>query len=314
MSHKNTLTKGKVAFLDYYSHLLPHFPIPELTLYLTSKNTPVLLISKVFEKDLSDLWRKARLTWAPLPWFPSALEWPPEIIVGSSLPGFAEGWLYSLNRASLLSVLAINPQPGEAILDACAAPGGKTLAMANLTIGHKTLLIANDASFSRFKRLRTTLKHFGLPDIPTWRYPVQALIHRTQLTFDKILLDAPCSSEKHVYNSKKYLKIWSQNRIKTLSHLQHLLINSLVPLLNPHGVLVYSTCALTPEENEAVISKIVNQSHAPLSLQPFSAQIPIHGHGLTGYGLSIQQCAQVVRVNAPDSFFDPMFVAILKKN
>ena len=97
----------------------------------------------------------------------------------------------------------------------------------------QTLLIANDASFSRFQRLRTTLKHFGLPDIPTWRYPVQALIHRTQLTFDKILLDAPCSSEKHVYNSKKYLGIWSQNRIKTLSHLQHLLINSLVPLLNP---------------------------------------------------------------------------------
>jgi len=238
MSHKSTITKGRAAFLDYYSKLLPQFSIPELTGYLTTRNTPVLLISKIFEKKLFKLWQENHLTWSPLRWFPSALQWPPEIPVRETLPGFSEGWIYPMNKSSLLPVLWLGPRTGENILDVCAAPGGKTLAIANQVDLNKTLLIANDPSFPRFKRLRTALKFFGYPDIPTWGFAAQKIDRNCQHAFDKILLDAPCSSEKHVFNSKKHLKIWSPNRIRRLSQLQLSLIESVLPLLKPNGILI----------------------------------------------------------------------------
>src|SRR3989338_2731858 len=267
MSHKHTLTKGKMAFLEYYSKLLSQFSIPELTAYLNTRNTPVLLISKVFEAKLMRLWQENRLAWSPLRWFPFAIKWPPEIPVGEALPGFSEGWIYPLNKSSLLPALWLSPQIGENILDAAAAPGGKTLSIANQIDLNKTLLIANDLSFPRFKRMRTALKFFGYPDIPTWRFAAQTIAGNSEYTFDKILLDAPCSSEKHVFNSKKHLKIWSPNRIKRLSELQLSLVESLLPLLRSGGTLIYSTCALTPEENEAVIAKVLEKHPAEIALK-----------------------------------------------
>lgn len=313
MSHKHTLTRGKAAFLDYYSKLLPQFSVPELTSYLTARNTPVLLISRIFEKKLFDLWQGNHLTWAPLSWFPFTLLWPPEIPVGEILPGFSEGWIYPLNRSSLLPILWLNPQPGENILDACAAPGGKTLAIANQIDLNKTLLIANDPSFPRFKRLRTTVKFFGYPDISTWRFPAQSIAGNCQYTFDKILLDAHCSSEKHVFNSKKHLKIWSPNRIKKLSELQLSLIGSLLPLLRSGGTLIYSTCALTPEENERVIAKVLEKHQSEIILDNPPSDLPISGFGLSNFGLTDFQCRQIIRVNNPDLEFDPMFVAGFRK-
>lgn len=313
MSHKSMLTKGRAAFLDYYSKLLPQFSVPELTSYLTARNTPVLLISKIFEAKLVKSWQENRLTWAPLRWFPYTLLWPPEIPVGEILPGFSEGWIYPLNRSSLLPILWLSPQPGENILDACAAPGGKTLSIANQIDLNKTLLIANDPSFPRFKRLRTAIKLFGYPDISTWRFPAQAIAGNCQYTFDKILLDAPCSSEKHVFNSKRHLKIWSPNRIKKLSELQLSLIGSLLPLLRSGGTLIYSTCALTPEENERVIAKVLEKHQSEIILDNSPSDLPISGFGLTDFGLTDFQCRQVIRVNNPDLEFDPMFVAGFRK-
>lgn len=314
MSHKHTLTKGKAAFLEYYSELLPQFSIPELAAYLNARNTPVLLISKIFEAKLMKLWQERRLTWAPLRWFPHALQWPPEIPIGETLPGFSEGWIYPLNKSSLLPVLWISPRIGENILDAAAAPGGKTLAIANQIDLNKTLLIANDPSFPRFKRLRTALKFFGYPDIPTWRFPAQAIARNSEYTFDKILLDAPCSSEKHVFNSKKHLKIWSPNRIKKLSELQFSLIESLLPLLRSGGTLIYGTCALSPEENERVIAKVLEKHQSEITLKNLPDGLPVSGFGLSGFGLTDSQCRQVLRINNNDFGFDPMFVAGLKKS
>ena len=313
MSHKSTITKGRAAFLDYYSKLLPQFSIPELTGYLTTRNTPVLLISKIFEKKLFKLWQESRLTWAPLRSFPSALQWPPEIPVGEALPGFSEGWIYPMNKSSLLPILWLNPRLGENILDADAAPGGKTLSIANQIDLKKTLLIANDPSFPRFKRLRTALKFFGYPDIPTWRFPAQAIARNSEYTFDKILLDAPCSSEKHVFNSKKHLKIWSPNRIKKLSELQLSLIESLLPLLRSGGTLIYSTCALTPEENEKVIAKVLEKHPLEIALKNLPDGLPVSGTGLSGFGLTDVQCRQVLRINNNDFGFDPMFVTGFRK-
>lgn len=264
---KHTLTKGKSAFLDYYSQLFPNLDINK---YLSTSNPPVLLVSPLHKSEIKKQFQQNKYSWSPLSWFPHAIYWPRLIQIGTPLPGFKEGWLYSLNPSSLLPVLALNAQPQDSILDACAAPGGKTLAT---KIQGNSTLISADASLPRFKRLRTTLKLFGFPEIATVHSSVQALPYKLTGQFDKILLDAPCSSEKHVYNSKRFLKIWSENRIASLSHLQQLLIETLLPLLKPGGLLVYSTCAFNPFENEEVVTKVLTQ-HSNLYLKSLSYSIP----------------------------------------
>ena len=276
---KHTLTRGKSAFLDYYSRLFPSLDIDK---YLSASNLPVLLVSPFHEAEIEKQFRQNKLSWQPLGWFPHTISWPPEVQIGTPLPGFKEGWLYSLNPSSLLPILFLNPQSQDSILDACAAPGGKTLA--TKILGNPAIVSA-DASLPRFKRLRTTLKLFGFPEIATIHSSVQALPYKLTGQFDKILLDAPCSSEKHVYNSKRFLRLWSENRIATLSHLQQLLINTLLPLLKPGGVLVYCTCALNPTENEDVITQTLSK-HPNLTLKSMFYSVPPA---------------------------DPMFVASLKK-
>lgn len=267
MPRQHTLSRSKAAFLDYYSRL---FPTLDIDKYLKVSNPPILLISPLHKPEVEKQFRQNKLTWQPLGWFPHAIFWPQEVPPGTSLPGFKEGWLYSLNPSSLLPILALNPQSQDSILDACAAPGGKTLALLCLS---SPTIIAADASLPRFKRLKTTLKLFGFPRIPVIHSSVQALPYKLTGQFDKILLDAPCSSEKHVYNSKRFLKLWSPNRITTLSHLQQLLIDTLLPLLKPGGLLVYSTCAINPTENEEVISSTLSK-HSNLSLKSMSYSIP----------------------------------------
>lgn len=286
MSKHRSLAQAKTDFLAYYSHILPN---SDLQSYLSRKNSPVLLFSPPHETELRQMFTKAKLSWMSLNWFPYAIERPPEIPISDSLPGFTQGWLYSLNPASLLPILALRPQASDSILDASAAPGGKTLAILNFTYPKAPTLIANDVSSRRFKRLKNTLKLFGHSEIPVTRHPIQALPHVLQGQFDKILLDAPCSSEKHVYNSKRHLKIWSPNHVTNLVHLQQLLINSLLPLLKPGGLMVYSTCALSYDENENQVATIL-ENHPELEL-----------------------AGPTQRINDPQSSYDPMFVASLKK-
>lgn len=277
MSKKKTLEQAREEFLAYYRELLPGLPLEE---YLAKRNKPVLLISPMHVDELQHEFAAQGLSWEPIPWFPQAIYFPRQVPVGTTLPGYEQGWIYSMNAASLKPVLALDPQPGESILDACAAPGGKAAAI--LARAESPALIANDPANLRFRRLRTALKLFGYPNVPLINHSAQALPHVLQGQFDKILLDAPCSSEKHVYNSKKHLRIWSPKRVTQLAHLQKLILSSLWPLLSPGGLLVYSTCALSPQENEEVV-----------------ADYPVEG--------------RLERYNDLDSELDPMFVAKLRK-
>ena len=260
MAKHQSLLKAKQLFLDYYLQLLPQFvSTAQIDAYLSTRNPQVILVSPYHEDKIKKLWQKQKLTWTPLAWFPHTLLWPENADLGQSLPGFTQGWLYPLNPSSLLPILALDPKPSDAILDASAAPGGKTIAMANYLFPHSPNIVANDVSRPRFKRLCTALKLFGYPQIATLSSPIQTLSQKLNKSFTKILLDAPCSSEKHVYNSKFHLKIWSPKRINTLCQLQSVLIKSLLPFLGSNGRLIYSTCALAPAENEDTANKILSK-------------------------------------------------------
>ena len=166
---------------------------------------------------------------------------------------------YFLDSASILAALNLPLKGAENILDMCAAPGGKTLVLAS-RMDEDAKLSANERSSDRKHRLDTVVNECLPPQISeriltscsdgaTW-------CKRQSECFDRILLDAPCSSERHVIADPKYLNTWSPSRIKTVTMEQWALLSCAYRLLAPEGILLYSTCALCPQENDEMIERL----------------------------------------------------------
>lgn len=166
---------------------------------------------------------------------------------------------YFLDSASVLAALSLPLVGAENILDLCAAPGGKTLVLAS-RMPENAKLSSNERSPERKHRLATVVETCLPPSI-TERVKTSCSDGATWCTrqsecFDRILLDAPCSSERHVLADPKYLNTWSPSRIKTVTTEQWALLSSAYRLLSPEGILLYSTCALCPEENDGMIERL----------------------------------------------------------
>ncbi len=165
------------------------------------------------------------------------------------------GYYYVQEIASMLPVLALNPQEGERILDLCASPGSKTTQIA-ARMNNKGLLVANEVKFGRIKILSSNTERCGVMNMLITKRDGIALCKRFKeenFLFDKILLDAPCSGEGTIRSSPKGLETWNIKTIENLSKLQKSLIASAIEILKPNGELVYSTCTHAPEENEEVV-------------------------------------------------------------
>lgn len=166
---------------------------------------------------------------------------------------------YFLDSASVLAALCLPLNGAKNILDLCAAPGGKTLVLAS-RMDKDASLSSNERSAERKHRLSTVVQTC-LPQEISERIKVSCSdgatwCRRQTECFDRILLDAPCSSERHVIADPKYLNTWSLSRIKTVSMEQWALLSSAYRLLEPEGILLYSTCALCPQENDEMIEKL----------------------------------------------------------
>jgi NOL1/NOP2/sun family putative RNA methylase len=183
-----------------------------------------------------------------------------------------EGKIYIQNKSSWLPVVALNPQPSEAVLDICAAPGGKTshIAAAMQNTGG---LVANDNSRTRLAKLQRNMERLGA-------HAEYTLYDATRLArtlegqrFDKILLDAPCSGEGLInLDELKTLDTWSVAHIRRLADLQKKILFDAWKLLKPGGTLVYSTCTMAPEEDEAVIDWLLRRT-PDAAIKPISIDI-----------------------------------------
>jgi 16S rRNA (cytosine1407-C5)-methyltransferase len=231
---------------------------------------------------------------------------------------------YRLDYASVLAARSLRvpgaPSPTESvdtaeILDACAAPGGKTLVIAGrLREGQR--LLANEFSAERRRRLLATLdEHLSAEQRERVRvaaFDAAALGRRRNEwgRFDAILLDAPCSSERHVLASERELSRWTAARPRFLATRQWALLSAAFLLLKPGGSLVYATCALDPGENDGVAGRLL-EKYGPErdTALPFAASPdpPDFTEGeATRYG----------RIILPDSpgAWGPMYVARFKKS
>lgn len=261
-------------FEQYYRSLFPE--AGEYDKWLRTMTTPSLPILRFSAKNASvvhALWHTHGLTWKPLEWYPLAVEWPPEIPYGDTLPGYDEHLVYPMNASSLIPVLALDVQPADMVLDACAAPGGKALAIVE-QLNAPDQLIANDTSLQRSRRLHEVLEVYGYGSAVLRRKKAETLFQEYPDQFDKILLDAPCSSEKHILAQPRRLAQWSPARIKALRQRQIALVSGLFLALKPGGRLVYATCAITPEENEEVIATLLKKKKTAIRLLDWTIQCP----------------------------------------
>lgn len=195
---------------------------------------------------------------------------------------------YYLDPASVFVAETLEVKPGQQVLDMCAAPGGKSLILAKALQGNGSLQL-NDRSKERLHRLRRVLDN-SLPKslksiIQITNFDASRFgLHRKNF-FDRILLDAPCSSEQHVLKSPKHLKEWTKSRSKRLAVEQGSLLASAVDALQVKGIVVYSTCALSSLENDAVIHKILKKRKGSLRV---ILDFPIlEGAERTEYGVHI---------------------------
>ena len=183
---------------------------------------------------------------------------------------------YVMDAASVVAARALSVSEGEAVLDLCAAPGGKALVLLEALERLGTLTL-NDRSQRRATRLRAVLAQYAPPSV-LQRVRVRMRdarkwgLHEAE-AYDAILVDAPCSSERHVLRDAAELGKWSPSRIRRLQADQYAILASAARALRPGGRLVYATCALAPDENDGVIERLLHRGRHPLEPQAVSAAL-----------------------------------------
>ncbi|MFP4362818.1 MAG: RsmB/NOP family class I SAM-dependent RNA methyltransferase [Spirochaetia bacterium] len=183
---------------------------------------------------------------------------------------------YYLDKASYMTASQLFPEAGENVLDMCAAPGGKALVLFTKMRGRGRLTV-NDRSFDRLKRTQRVFKEH-LPDehdmdIRFTNKDATKWFRYESNVYDKVLADVPCSSEVHVLGSKKHLGKWSPSRTKHLAIQAFAILASALEAVKNSGIILYSTCTLSPLENDRVIEKLDKKRKGQYKILPISADI-----------------------------------------
>jgi len=216
-------------------------------------NTIKISPSNLLEK-LSKKWNVSQ----PFPKHPEIMLITSNLLPGElgNAPEHIIGYYYIQEVSSMMSPLALDPKPGDLVLDLAASPGSKTTQISAMMENQGTL-IANDLKIDRIRILSANLERCGCTNTIITRDDAMWLcqkLAKENYKFDKILLDAPCSGEGTLRSSQKTFLMWNEKVIKKLSRQQKKFIALAFRCLKKSGTLVYSTCTHAPEENEAIVS------------------------------------------------------------
>ncbi len=173
-------------------------------------------------------------------------------------PYYFAGLFYIQEPSAMTPASMLPVKPGDRVLDICAAPGGKSTELAAKLRG-KGVLFSNDISNSRAKALLKNLELFGTENGVVLSEAPGKLTERFKGYFNKILIDAPCSGEGMFRKSPAIMKNWEQYGTEYYHKLQLEIIDSVVPMLAPGGMMVYSTCTFDPAEDEGSIEHILEK-------------------------------------------------------
>ncbi|RLE79492.1 MAG: hypothetical protein DRJ36_03295 [Thermoprotei archaeon] len=196
----------------------------------------------------------------------------------SRLPEYKERLFYIQDKASILVGHIVSPEANQLILDACAAPGSKTTHLAQLS-ALRARIIATDISLSRLLFLKKYSKEAGFDNIDI--FVADARAYRSPVKFDKILVDPDCSSLGILGHSPE-VRLWiKESYIKTYADIQYSILRNVLEMVKRNGLIVYSTCTFTVEENECNVKRLLEEFGNEVELvehEPF-----IGRRGLLGF-------------------------------
>lgn len=251
----------------------------------------------------------------PVDWCEHAFYWPDGQGFDDLLALAHEGRVYLQNAASLLPPVALAARPGDAILDVAAAPGGKAFHVA-ARVGNDCDLWLNDAIAPRARKLGALAEVYRVRYSHLTTHPAQYIDkYLPPESFDRILLDVQCSGEGRIdLRRPDALKLWSEERVEKYRYLQTKMLAAAYRLLRPGGVMVYSTCTLSPEENEFPVSTLLSRN-ADLTLDPIEAVDEGFQPGLVSWrGTRLDaRLTRTVRVT-PSETFEGFFVAKISRS
>lgn len=212
------------------------------------------------------------------------------------LEEFKTGEISLQEKGAMLPVIALEICKNDFVLDACAAPGMKTIQASNFA----KKVIACDVNSTRIKSLLHNKTKYDLNNVEVKRSDVRNLKEK----FDKIILDAPCSSEGLVRKKRDALKNWNEELVRRKAKIQKELIIHCFDLLKENGEMIYSTCSFSPEENEEVVMHLLNQKNNAKIIKIELDGIKIRKNKL---------CENCVRLYPQDNNTQQFFIAKIKK-
>lgn len=299
----------KPAFIQRYSRLTDWETFKKYSLSYLRKairvNTLKATVAEI-KKRLSPDWK---LT--PVPWCKESFWIEGKRRDFGNLPEHILGYIYIQDPASMIPPIVLDPQPGEDVLDICAAPGSKTTQIGQYMKG-QGLLVANDIDDNRIASLGLNIQRCGLTN------GVITKMHghwfkNTTMRFDRILVDAPCSGTGTIRKSIRCVYDWSPNLVRRVAGQQRSLLETAFGILKEGGTLVYSTCTLEPEENEGNVDWLLSR-FPNAALQRIELDIKhspaVEAFENKQYTNEIKKC---LRIWPQDNDTEGFFVAKIKK-
>ncbi|MFC1696828.1 NOL1/NOP2/sun family putative RNA methylase [Nanoarchaeota archaeon] len=257
-NHEELEDYFKPAFIERYEKLTNFEEFKKFSLSFLRRSIRINTI-KADPKDVIQRLEKQGWIFTKIPWCNIGY-WIDHIEGRRDIGSTKEhtlGYFYVQEAASMIPPLVLDPKPDETILDMAAAPGSKTTQIASM-MKNKGILLANDYKGARLAPLGINIQRCGITNIVLTLMDGH-YFSQSNIQFDKVLVDAPCSGTGTIRKSLKTLNIWNPKMIRRLSATQKKLLKTAFTITKPGGTIVYSTCSCEPDENEAVVSWLLDQ-------------------------------------------------------
>lgn len=303
-------------FVERISTIYPTRSESILQCFISPRKTAFRINTLKIERNVVlDTLQRLGIRFVEVSWYKNAfiLENDKDVLVNSSL--FADGQVYIQSLSSMLAVCTLDPKPDDYILDIASAPGSKTTLMAALMQNSGTI-VANDVSPKRLHKLKQNLLLQGVTNTTVMNIPGERIWQKYPELFDKALVDVPCSMEgRFVTTDPKTYEDWTPKKGKILSSKQKHILRSAVSSVKVGGVIVYTTCTLSVEENETVIDWLLKKEGDKIAIEPVSFEGVETVAGITSYKQKQfdPRISQTLRI-LPSDIYEGFYIAKIRKH
>lgn len=268
---------------------------------------------KTTANEVTEILKTQAIPYEKIRWYSDAFITDASKDTITDLDLYTSGDIYVQSLSSMIPVLVLNPQPNEKILDITSAPGSKTTQIASI-MNNTGEIIANDNSHIRIYKLKANLILQGVTNTKVLFGPGQILWKQYPEYFDKTLVDVPCSMEGR-FNSAipATYTHWTPGKVKELSEKQKWLLRAAVSATKVGGTIVYSTCTLSPEENEGVIDWLLKKENKKIFVEDIQQTLPFNSPVLSWNGK--KYAAEIAKTKRifPSETMEGFYIAKLKK-